>query len=141
MRRALIALCLAAALASPACAQNAPDAPDARAIQRVISAQIDAFARGDANAAFAFATPSIRARFGTPGHFLDAVRQAYPALVRPRSVTFSGLRQGDATLVQKVEVVGADGQGALASYDMEHEPDGRWLIAGCTLGRSERLEI
>ncbi len=138
MRRRLVALCLAAALAFPARAQ---DTPDALAIQRVIAAQIDAFARGDADAAFAYAAPPIRAKFGTPGRFLDAVRQAYPVLVRPRSVTFAGLQQGDATLVQKVEVVGADGQGALASYDMEHEPDGRWLIAGCTLGRSERLEL
>ena len=138
MRPLLPALCLAAALASPAHAQ---DTPDALAIHRVISAQIDAFAQGDADAAFDFAAPPIRAKFGTAARFLDAVRQAYPALVHPRSVTFTGLQQGDAILVQKVEVVGPDGQGALASYDMEHEPDGRWLIAGCTLGRSERLEL
>ena len=138
MRRPLTALCLAAALAVPA---HAEDTPDARAIQHVISAQIDAFAQGDAEAAFSFAAPLIRQKFGTAARFLAAVRQAYPALVHPRSVTFSGLQQGDATLVQKVEVVGPDGHGALASYDMEHEPDGRWLIAGCTLGRSERLEL
>ena len=137
MRR-LTALCLAAVLAAPAYAQ---DAADASAIHRVISAQIDAFAQGDADAAFGFAAPPIRAKFGTAARFLAAVRQAYPALVHPRSVTFTGLQQGDATLVQKVEVVGPDGQGALASYLMEHEADGRWLIAGCTLGRSERLEL
>ena len=138
MRRVLTALCLAAVLASSAHAQ---DTPEALAIHRVISAQIDAFARDDADAAFAFAAPPIRAKFGTAARFLAAVRQAYPVLVHPRSVTFTGLAQGDATLVQKVEVVGPDGQGALASYDMEHEPDGRWLIAGCILGRSERLEL
>ena len=138
MRRLLPALCLAAALVSPAHAQ---DTPDASAIHRVITAQIDAFARGDADAAFAYAAPPIRAKFGTAARFLAAVRQAYPVLVHPRSVTFTGLAQGDATLVQKVEVVGPDGQGALASYDMEHEPDGRWLIVGCTLGHSERLEL
>jgi hypothetical protein len=138
MRRALTAFCLAAALVAPAHAQ---DTPDATAIHRVISAQIDAFARDDADAAFGFAAPLIRAKFGTAARFLATVRQAYPVLVHPRSVTFSSLAQGDATLVQKVEVVGPDGQGALASYDMEHEPDGRWLIAGCTLGRSERLEL
>ncbi len=138
MRRTLIALCLAVVLAAPARAQ---DGPDAGAIQRVISAQIDAFARGDAEAAFGFAAPSIQAKFGTAARFLAAVRQAYSVLVRPRSVTFTGLQQGDASLVQKVEVVGQDGQGALAAYDMEHEPDGHWRIAGCTLGRSERLEL
>ena len=138
MRRPLTVLCLAAALAVPARAQDTDDAP---AIHRVITAQIDAFAQGDADAAFAFAAPSIRAKFGTAARFLAVVRQAYPTLVHPRSVTFTGLQRGDASLVQKVEVVGPDGHGVLASYDMEHEPDGRWLIAGCTLGRSERLEL
>lgn len=138
MRLALIALSLVAVLARPA---RAEDGPDAREVRRVIAAQIDAFARDDADAAFGFAAPPIRARFGTAARFLDAVRLAYPVLVRPRSVAFSGLRQAGEGLVQKVEVVGADGRGALASYDMEHEPDGRWLIAGCSLGRSERLEL
>lgn len=138
MRLALIALSLAAVVA---CTAQARDDADAREIQRVITAQIDAFARGDADAAFGFAAPPIRARFGTAARFLSAVRLAYPVLVRPRSVAFSGLRQANDRGVQKVEVVGSDGQGALASYDMEHEPDGRWLIAGCSLGRSERLEL
>ena len=136
MRRTLTALCLIACI--PAQAQ---DAADARAIHDVIGAQIEAFGHDDAEAAFAFAAPPIRAKFGTAARFLAAVHEAYPALVHPRSVTFTGLQQGDATLVQKVEVVGEDGKGALASYLMEHEADGRWLIAGCTLGRSERLEL
>ena len=105
MRRVLIALGLAAALAFPARAQ---DAADAAAIHRVVTAQIDAFGRGDADGAFGFAAPPIRAKFGTAARFLAAVRTAYPALVHPRSVTFTGLQQGDATLVQKVEVVGQD---------------------------------
>ena len=138
MRRVLTAFCLAAALGGPVRAQ---DAADGVAIQRVVTAQIDAFGRGDAEAAFDFAAPAIRAKFGTAARFLAAVREAYSALVHPRSVTFTGLQQGDATLVQKVEVVGPDGQGVVASYLMEREPDGRWLVAGCTLGRSERLEL
>lgn len=138
MRSVLIALSLVAVLARPS---RAEDSPDAREVRRVIAAQIDAFAHDDADAAFGFAAPTIRARFGTAARFLAAVRLAYPVLVRPRSVAFSGLRQVGDGLVQKVEVVGTDGQGALASYDMEHEPDGRWLVAGCTLGRSERLEL
>ena len=138
MRRVLTAFSLAFVLAAPVRAQ---DAADAAAIQKVVAAQIDAFGRGDAEGAFGFAAPPIRAKFGTAARFLAAVREGYPALVHPRSVSFAGLQQGDATLVQKVEVVGPDGQGVLASYLMEHEPDGRWLVAGCTLGRSERLEL
>ncbi|MGI4975674.1 MAG: DUF4864 domain-containing protein [Janthinobacterium lividum] len=138
MRPALVALSLVAVLARPA---RAEDGPAAREVRRVIAAQIDAFGHDDADAAFGFAAPPIRARFGTAARFLAAVRSAYPVLVHPRSVAFSGLRQAGDGLVQNVEVVGPDGQGALASYDMEHEPDGRWLIAGCSLGRSERLEL
>jgi hypothetical protein len=43
-------------------------------------------------------------------------------------------------VLQKVELVGDHGQTALAVYDMEHEPNGDWKIAGCRLIKSERIE-
>ena len=64
------------------------------------------------------------------------VRAAYPAVFRPRSYSFGSLEPdpGQAgILVQKVEFFGPDGDASQGLYSMQHEPDGRWLIAGCAL--------
>ena len=141
MRTMLGVLLLTACLAGAARAQDAVAPADRAAIQHVITAQIEAFRHDDGNAAFGFAAPRIRTMFGDATHFLAMVRDAYPAVYRPRSVSFGTLTRQDGAPVQKVELVGPDGQGALALYVMEHEPDGDWRIAGCSLVKSERQEI
>ena len=141
MRRMLGLLLLAACLAGAARAQDTVASVDRTAIRHVITAQIEAFRQDDGDAAFGFAAPHIKAMFGDAAHFLAMVRQAYPPVYRPRSFSFGTVTPQDGLLVQKVELVGADGQGALALYSMEHEPDGNWRIAGCVLVKSERREI
>ncbi len=144
MRRALIALLLAVCLPLlvPLGARGEPAPAAQAAIRQVITDQIEALRRDDGAAALALAAPAIRARFGDVAHFLAMVRAGYQVIVRPRSFSFGGLAAGhDGMLTQKVELVGADGQAALALYDMEHEPDGSWRIAGCSLIDGERLEI
>ncbi len=47
-------------------------------IHDVIERQLAAFERDDADGAFAFASPGIRRRFGTPETFMDMVRRHYP---------------------------------------------------------------
>jgi hypothetical protein len=44
-------------------------------------------------------------------------------------------------VTQKVTFIGPDGGAALALYDMEHEPDGTWRIAGCSLVESAQQSI
>lgn len=132
----LLFLC---ALAGPASAQADLSAADRASIQAVITRQIDAFRRDDAEAAFSFASPSIQDQFGTPGRFLDMVRRAYPAVHRPRLVEFTGLRLNDGAVVQQVELIGPDGASELALYTMERDPAGTWRISGCTLVESERV--
>lgn len=132
----LLFLC---ALAGPASAQADLSAADRASIQAVITRQIDAFRRDDAEAAFSFASPSIQDQFGTPGRFLDMVRRAYPAVHRPRMVEFTGLRLSDGAVVQQVELIGPDGASELALYTMERDPAGTWRISGCTLVESERV--
>ena len=140
MRTILAALAVVLAFYGTACAEVAPG--DRAAIRQVISAQIDAFKRDDGAAALAFAAPNIQAKFVDGAHFLAMARTGYMAVVRPRSVTFGDLTPEDGgKLQQKVELVGPSGEAALALYDMEHEADGRWRIAGCTLTKSERLDI
>ena len=141
MRRTLAGFGVLVALCGTAAAQRVAPA-DSVAIQHVISAQMDAFKRDDGDGALAFAAPNIQAKFGDGAHFLAMARTGYMAVMRPRSVTFGALTPEDGgKLQQKVELVGPSGEGALALYDMEHEKDGSWRIAGCTLTKSERLDI
>ncbi len=142
MRRILLALILLAWPLSVA-AQTAQSgtavvgAADAAAIHSVIERQHAAFQRDDAAAAFAFASPEIQARFGTPAAFIEMVRRAYQPVYRPREREFRALVEGEEGPVQKVLLVGPEGRVVLALYSMEREADGSWRISGCTLVEAE----
>jgi hypothetical protein len=127
-------------LAAPVRAQDAVSPADRTAIQSVIAAQIEAFRHDDGAAAFGFAAPNIQSRFGTPENFLGMVRQGYQPVYRPRSYGFGAITTEDGVLVQRVPLIGPDGEAELALYDMEREPDGTWRIAGCMLVHSEPLD-
>ncbi len=131
MRAMLLAIAVLVAMRLPAWAEVS--AADRAEIQRVISAQIEAFRRDDADAAFGFASPGIQRKFGDGGHFLEGVREAYPPVYRPRSFRFGALADEGGVVRQRVEIVGPDGRVVTAVYDLEREADGSWRISGCRL--------
>jgi hypothetical protein len=138
MRRVLAVMVLLAVVAVPVRAQApASDvaAADRGAIRSVIESQIAAFRRDDGDAAFAFASPSIKAMFQTPEIFMAMVREGYPQVYRPNAVSFAELVRVDGTLQQLVDIVGPDGLPVIAAYEMERQPDGSWRINGCRLLR------
>ncbi len=108
-------------------------ATDLDAIQAVISQQMAAFQAGDADAAFAFASPDIQARFQTPQQFMAMVQSAYAAVYQPQSVNFEGLEVINGQPIQAVTVLGAQGEWVTAYYQMEQQADQTWRIAGCLL--------
>ncbi len=130
---AALAFVLVAAAVSPAAGADALSEEDGRAVRAAIAGQLAAFARDDAEAAFAFAAPGIQAKFGNPSTFIAMVRAAYRPVYRPREVSFRELRLSGALPVQEVLVVDADGVAFLALYPMQRQPDGTWRIAGCVL--------
>jgi len=133
MRRAFIATALLLALAPTlARAQTISDA-DARAVRRVIEAQLDAFRRDDARRAFSYAAPGIRDAFGTAEKFMAMVREQYAVVYRPRSVSFEAPLMAGADLVQPVHLTDGDGHAWMAIYPMVKLPDGTWRINGCHL--------
>lgn len=138
MLRPATILCLI--LLAPS-AGAAVDDDDRAAIRTVIERQLDAFRRDDAEAAFSFAAPGIRAKFGSPARFIAMVRTHYRAVYRPRHVLFRGLDTSRLMPVQDVLVVGPDGASFLARYPMQKQPGGGWLIAGCYLLPFEGEEI
>ena len=109
--------------------------PDAAAVREVIEAQLDAFRRDDTQRAFSFATPGIRAQFGTAENFMQMVRTSYPAVYRPRTVKFELFEVADGQVIQPVRLTDAGGRGWVAFYAMERQPDGSWRIDGCQLAR------
>lgn len=132
-RTALLLLLLAPPGAAAAADDSAaPGEADRRAIRGVIAAQLDAFRRDDAEAAFALAAPGIQVKFGNAATFLAMVRAAYRPVYRPAEVSFRALDLSGRTPVQEVLVVDSDGAAHLAFYPMRRA-DGAWRIAGCVL--------
>lgn len=84
--------------------------------QSVIAAQVECFRAGDFEAAFGYASDSVRQVFGTTDAFADMVRQGYPMVIDPRNLLFLDLREVDGVLIQKVLVTDAAGTTFLLEY-------------------------
>ena len=106
---------------------------DARAVQLVVRAQLEAFADDDAELAFSFAAPSIKGMFGSPENFLEMVRAAYPVVYRPATVTFLKAKVDAKEIVQPVKMTDGQGGSWLAVYRVQRQKDKSWRIAGCVL--------
>jgi hypothetical protein len=115
-------------------------AADRAAIRSVIERQMAAFATDDAATAFGFASPAIQHQFGSPDAFMHMVESGYRAVYRPRSVSFREARRAAHRVIQEVDVIGPDGNGARAFYIMEREDDGSWRIDGVSLAPSSEKE-
>lgn len=134
-RRALIAfgLCLAAGRSLAADVTKA-QAAKARA---VVQAQLDAFAADDARRAFLLASPNARKQLGSPDNFITLVRKSYAVVYRPASVAFLKPQLIDGLLVLGVQMTDAQGAAWLATYSLERQPNGLFLIGGCELVANE----
>jgi hypothetical protein len=117
-------------------AQDISDA-DRTAIRDIIQSQVDAFRRDDGDAAFGYASPSIRGMFGSSEIFMDMVRQGYQPVYRPQAFDFAEIVTLDGQVTQKVHVIGPDGRPVTAYYPMTRLPDGSWRINGCYLQAPE----
>jgi hypothetical protein len=123
-------------LAVPALAQDISPT-DRAAIRDIIQSQVDAFRRDDGDAAFGYASPSIRGMFGSSDIFMDMVRHGYQPVYRPQEFDFREIVTLDGQVTQKVHVVGPDGRPVTAFYPMTQLPDGTWRINGCYLQAPE----
>lgn len=110
---------------------------DAKSIRTVIEAQLDAFAKDDADQAFSYAAPPIQTMFGSPANFLRMVKTGYPVVYRPVSVTFLKPEVIDGEIMQAVQLSDQEGQVWVAHYRMQRQNNRRWLINGCQLEKSD----
>ena len=122
---ALALLAVAPALgAGPTCAQY-----DLKAAADTILGQLEAFRRGDYDAAYTFASDTIRQIFD-PESFERMVKMGYPEIARSASATVNQATvapNGHAYLIMKIR--GANGSRIEAIYEMVWEDD-RWKIGG-----------
>jgi hypothetical protein len=111
---------------------RADDASDTRA---VISAQMQAFRQGNADAAYSFAAPGIRAIFPTPEGFLAMVMNGYAPVYQANDVTYGPIGTEGSGLRQEVFITDREGRSWIASYTLERQPDGSLKITSCAIRR------
>ena len=120
-------------LALLAFAAPASGADDVANAQGVIRAQEQAFVRGDAAAAYSYASPAIKKLFPQANIFMSMVQNAYAPVWRHKSFEFGEARAEGNWVAQRVHIVDADGEAWEAMYTLEQDADGSFKITGCSL--------
>jgi ketosteroid isomerase-like protein len=110
------------------------NASDKAAVVAVITDQLKAFAADDGPAAYAHAAPIVKGAFRTVDTFMTMVKKGYQPVYRNKGYTFGeSFSDGMGRPAQRVILRGLDGKNYEASYFMEKQSDGTWMIAGCVL--------
>lgn len=113
----------------------------AMAAKAVVQGQLAAFAKDDADLAFSFASPDIKAVFKTPQNFIQMVISSYPAVYRPAKVVFLKPLGLGPELLLPVQLTDFSGKAWLAQYSLQQQADGKWLINGCILSEDRSPKI
>jgi hypothetical protein len=103
---------------------------EARGIERVVMAQLVAFASDDAPAAFAATTPAVRKAAGDAGRFVALVQATYPMVYRPATAVFHKPQARGGTVLQLVEITDQRMKSWMAAFALERQPDKSWAISG-----------
>ena len=128
--KALLLLSTLTMFSVPASAASFTPA-DEKAVRTVVEGQLAAFAKDDANKAFAYAAPNVREATGNAASFLDMVKRGYPVVYRHTAVAFLKAEGKDDEVVQRVQLTDADGASWLAIYTLERQKGKPWRITGC----------
>ena len=135
IQKGMFTLMLAISLLSAASDQLSEST--AQAVKNTVQAQLAAFAKDDADLAFSYAAPSIRAIFETPQNFMAMVQHAYPVVYRPAKLLFLAAAGTSSAVVLPVKMWDQEGLSWMATYKLERQADGRWLIVACALVRDQ----
>ncbi len=134
-RRRALATTLAMAMIASRPAAAAPlSGQEAKDVRAVVEAQLRAMAAGDAERAFSYAAPAIRAQFGDAQRFMAMVAGSYPIVIKPAAtVFFQPTRDAGGDVLQVVQLRDTAGKLWRASYLLARQPDSQWRIAGCVV--------
>jgi hypothetical protein len=112
--------------------------PEVRAL---IEKQLDAFARDDAEGAYALTAPGIKALFPDSDTFIAMVRKSYAPVYRHRSVEFGDFVDDGEKAQQAITLVDEDNEVWTAIYMLGRQPDGTWKTTGCILTKSQQSSL
>ncbi len=104
-------------------------------IERIVSAQLTALARGDARSAFANLSPATQAYFVGPSDFLTMVGQEAAPILRTRSFSFVGTEMQGGVALQQVVLTDDQGRNWLAKFQVQQQTNGEWRVKSCVVGR------
>lgn len=122
-------------------AQDGVPEPAGAAWQQVVSAQIEAFRRGDAAGALALAGEGFRSAYDDPVRFYDDIARGYRPILESISHSFGDFSLADDVLVlQVVRLVGPDQGLYEALYQLALEPDG-WRVQAVALRAREGMGV
>jgi len=141
LRRAFLlgasGLALGARLSRPATAAEASlSKAEWQAIRKVIGQQLAALKAGNADEAFSYAAPGIRAQFGDSRTFIAMVRQEYSPLLLARYTEFLDGAVIDGVIVQPLRLIAPDNTVLVALYTLERQSGRGWRITGCQIAPS-----
>jgi len=101
----------------------------AKAAAEPIMKQLEAFRRGDYDAAYVFASTEIKQMFDRMA-FERMVKGGYPEIAQSTSAVVSGTEMGpDGDVLVQLRIRGSNGSGIEALYQMVPERDG-WKVNG-----------
>jgi hypothetical protein len=103
--------------------------------RHVIEDQIKAFLKDDAEAAYAFAAPGIKARYPDKDVFFAMVKKSYEPVYHPGNYAFGRSKSVNdgAMILHELLITGHDGKNWRAVYKMERQPDGSYKIGGVAI--------
>lgn len=130
MQPALIALIVTGLSAATAFAGET----ERGAAQQVIERQFQAFRANRDAEAYSYASPMLRQKFPSAEIFMSMVRNQYPMVHHPEQFEFSSANELPSGQIQQdVMIVGQDGKDYVATYTLQQQADGSWLINSVTL--------
>jgi len=130
MRVILAIFILLAASLAIFSATHAEDPIDAT--RTMIEAHIKAFLNDDADAAYSYAAPGIKAIYPDKDVFFAMVKKSYEPVYHPGNYAFGRSRTIDngAMIYHEVLISGRDGKDWTAIYQLARQPDGGYKING-----------
>jgi hypothetical protein len=134
----LMAIAIAASTAMKAHSGGVSER-EAKNVQAVIMAQLEAFAGDDEDSAFATTTPAVRKAIGDAHRFLALVQATYPMVYRPSTVVFHKPEAQGGTVLQLVELTDSHAKSWMAMFTLEKQPDASWRISGCVVAENRWL--
>jgi len=144
-RRVLVIMSLLFRLGMPCWMSGAMAAAvgevDAKAIQAVVQAQLNAFADDDAAQAFALATTEMQSLIGSADDFLRMIQEEYTPIYRNRRAIFSTPEIIEGYTIQIVRITDQDNHVWVAIYKMQQDADGNWKIDGCQLLETTSISV